>query len=325
MKKENENNQNNQNNQNKRILWIDAIRSICVLYIIGKVHLFGYIDFTIPNNTILCQMAYCVLSTYTFFAGYFALKNISNKKDILLFYKKKIIRIYPLFLISSILFVICNYNEKISVLYCALGVGMLVKNVPLTLWYVCMLIIFWLITPIILRFLSGYVRYIAMFGIEVIFILLTIMNLLDERFLYYWPFYCIGLIAKEVSLFNKLFQNKHYILFSILFLIAFLCTAYISETKLYYMSMICSVLFILSFSGIFNLIFSHVNSGKIIQFISYSSFCAYLFHRPIYYLMNKIIGDFSIIETYILIIPITLLISGGIQYSYDKLINKICK
>lgn len=62
---------------------------------------------------------------------------------------------------------------------------------------------------------------------------------------------------------------------------------------------------------------------KVLQFISYGSMCAYLFHRQYYGLAKIIFGDFSRLLAYVFILPSFLAICYFMQKMYNHCINGI--
>ena len=91
---------------NNRLIEFDFCRSICVLWIVGFWHLQYYLapEFQLEGNTWeICRvLTNGVLATFTFLSGFFLKKyTFSNINDVYDFYKKRLVRFYPLYAIST--------------------------------------------------------------------------------------------------------------------------------------------------------------------------------------------------------------------------------
>jgi len=67
------------------------------------------------------------------------------------FYLKRILRFYPLFFIATAALLLIDFNSSKASLMGLIGAAPFVRESPKTLWYISMLMIFYLITPIINR------------------------------------------------------------------------------------------------------------------------------------------------------------------------------
>lgn len=233
---------------------------------------------------------------------------------LLTFNKKKLLRLYPLFILSGFLFCLIGYSDKYTFLKCLLGVALFIPPYPRTLWFVCMMLIFYFITPLILN--KDDKRSVVNFlAVELIFFLLSYIGNIDKRLYYYWIFYGIGLLLRKNV--NKLFVAKNYMLVFVAIILYIMIGKNIGN-NFGFLTIIGALSFVYAMGNISYMIFGRKSDNKIITFISYLSMCVYLFHRPLYYCANRIFGEFNWKIAVLVCIPFTIAISWVIQKMYDK-------
>ena len=142
------------NESKKYIFWIDLVRVICMMWIVfiwhlkdylpGEYQMFGSILKVSQWITVTALFAFTLLSGYSM-----AKYNFQSFKDVLSFYKKRLIRFYPLYLIAILCFWCFGWYSSVTVIKCMTGIALFFNEAPLTLWYMCMLMFFYMITPII--------------------------------------------------------------------------------------------------------------------------------------------------------------------------------
>lgn len=309
-----------------RIVWIDAIRVICTFYIVGFWHLSSILYSSLPMNNFTYQTTYCVLATFTLISGFFsASSHLNNVKDIVAWYIKKLIRIYPLLTLACISFLIIGYMDVHTFIRCQLGIGIFFKA-PRTLWYICMIMIFYFFTPFVLRINNFFLKIVIFLIIEIAFYLLYCILGMDERVYFYWIFFCIGLFIKENNYHTLINKNYSFPIFSTI--LYFVISSRIGQSFNMF-TVICAFSFIYSIASITYFILGRFQKVRVLEFLSYSSMCAYLFHRPIYACLYKIHGPFNLITAYVICIPIVVILSYLVQKIYDKFIcyieNNYCR
>ena len=95
----------------ERIYSLDCTRAICMLWIVALWHMESYLDITIKCY-ITDDICSGVLAAFTFISGYFlGKKPVGNVKELLTFYKKRILRFYPLFFVSCMIFYLFLKNN----------------------------------------------------------------------------------------------------------------------------------------------------------------------------------------------------------------------
>lgn len=128
----------------------DIARSISILWIVVVFHLSAYLGKTYNlNNNLACnELTWAALGCFSFISGLFiGKKSLSGIGEILLFYKKRLLRIYPLFFISAISLYLISYNGLTETVHGLLGISAFTGKQPLTLWYISMILFFYLISP----------------------------------------------------------------------------------------------------------------------------------------------------------------------------------
>lgn len=315
---------------------IDIARSLSIIYICGIYHLLdytgihinGYIVTHVPTATCLRLTA---LGVFTFISAYLISSKYSFNSflEVVHFYKRRLIRIYPLFLLASILFLFTISSWE-SIRNGLLLISPFIKPRALTLWYIPTIIIFYILTPL---FLNRKI-HITILNSTCIFIIVGFFYCLfkevDLRFLYYFVAYIVGVIVAKYypppSL-DKVLTHKSCNIYSVLWLIALLITLFVDNV------LFVMVIGYLGIFAILSLSTKLSNSGKInkwegfINFISYGSMAAYLFHRIVYYLFLKIWAPNTSLGTgvylFLIAFPIMLITSFYIQKIYDLIINRL--
>ncbi len=141
----------------KRNVSMDISRAICMLWIVGVWHLQEYlVEKNSWNNPYTACITVSVLSMFTFISGYFLSGRTRKIGDCLQFYKKRLIRFYPLFFVSCISLFLASkfagaafFSNAQQMMFTLTGLSCFIKPYPVTLWYFAMLIFFYAITPFI--------------------------------------------------------------------------------------------------------------------------------------------------------------------------------
>lgn len=317
-----------------RIRYLDNVRAICMVWIVGIWHLSDYCGVTI-SNPITSNITYGVLGAFTFLSGaMLGGKKIRSREDTLLFYKRRFLRIYPLFAISctsllllNILFDVRFITDLQQYFLTMLGISIVFTPAPGTIWYISMLLLFYAITPFLLYKTSDNRSNIVfkstiVYGVFLV-ITLTQISHVDERCLYLFPIYCAGLVIGKEPLLNKKFKPALLISGGVFFIALCLIKYKVTEISfgvdiIYTVGVIAVfIVFILEFGKLFV-----GNVGRLLEKISYASMCAYLFHRQIYGVFSKLFGSFSFVEAVVSFFCV-LIICYGIQLLYDWFLKKI--
>lgn len=240
----------------------------------------------------------------------------------LLFYKKRMKRFYLLFFISCLSIYIASvvfHQEGIvsvwQLLFTLTGINCFIGNMPPTIWYFSMLIIFYLITPAVNFCKSIKSKIILGVSIEAFLVFWHICFHSDERIILYFPVYCAALICSGSIKINTKYRFK-------VFIMAILCSTVsigicVQFPKLFIIKYFIEISVLIVVAEISKLITTQ-RTEKIFGVLSYSSMCAYLFHRQFYGALQILFGNFTWWCTYLIVVPLFLLISFLLQTCYDK-------
>lgn len=311
----------------ERIWHLDLVRSFCILWIVVIWHNGNIISHNVLTNFITTG----ILGAFTYLSG-LLLGSRNNKfnniKDILLFYLNRIKRLYPFFFLSALLFLTIPWLRTTYVksfeqfIHTITFSACFFKDMPGTIWYVCMIFLYYFITPFILLKDNIYYKICISFLFLILFLLLYYNSYLDERILIFYPIFIFGLIVKIKKQFNI------YILLLIIICLFFSYYMFYCKINILFNSVICALclgIFIEYLCRMVNNIKVNIKFYNLIIYVSYSSMLIYLFHRH-YFLINKAIckiTHFNCILLNILLIPIFVYCCYLIQQFYDNLLKKI--
>lgn len=316
---------------NERNYSYDFMRSVSMLFIIFILHFTQYLGGSVSNwySTEIARLLTAgALSIYTFLSGILSAKHhFTSKKDVFHYWKGRFVRIYPLFLLTVCGFYLIGLLDTLETVFSAAGYfGCLIPNAPKTLWYVCMLMLFFLIMPVI-NFFSEKNNMFAIIGFLAFEVILLVDIKIvggDRRLLLYWPFFFIGNSIARFGLQEKIFRIRNIV---ISVLISIICVYVIMNNCIKYSTIIelffgCSLVMTMLFIGKQATKIKQV--AWIAQKISYSSYVLYLIHRIVFYLTYEKCGRVEIQVVPILFISM-IVVSYMIQYCYDLIIKKIAK
>lgn len=313
-----------------RVKFFDCTRALCMLYIIGLWHMQEYllehINIVSPITEMITKG---VLGTFTFISAYFLGKRpIRRWRDVLDFYKRRLLRLFPLFFISCTSFLAIHYLFHVDFIsgiqqyvLTLVGLSVIFPPAPQTVWYVSMIILFYLITPLINYLTEPWKKFLCFLTIMLPLIVLHLtLNLVDNRVLINFPVFFAGLF---LSGHLKMTDSPNW-------------KAYIIGIPVFGLGLWLSILFgsiSVTLVAVCGFIMLALEIGKlcvylkfverILYYISFGSMVAYLFHRQFFGAVEKWLGHFPVAVAYLIILPVLLLISYGVQLLYDKIIDSI--
>lgn len=180
-----------------RLKFIDIARALCMIYIIGFWHLSGYIESYDLTGMFTSGLTKGALATFAFISAYFlGKKNVTTFKDVLDFWSKRLLRVYPLFFISCTSLLLVYYvlgNKYITgfgnYVFTLTGIAVFIGQAPSTVWFISMLLVFYFITPLLLL-LKIKLRVIAVVVIYAVLFTIHLLGLpMDGRVVYLFLFY----------------------------------------------------------------------------------------------------------------------------------------
>ncbi len=308
----------------KREIGIDLLKSIAILYIVGFWHLLDYAPVIKNFHTPLWHLVtWSMLALFVFISGYLSY-NSFKRKGTRKFLLDRFLRIYPLYFFAALGFYLVRIYDVSMFLKAISVTGMFWTPAPLTLWFISMLIVYIIMTPLFLTVLQRYGTR-GFIGISVtVFILLYFLKWkchIDERLpLYFWA-YILGMYVAFNGKFLK-YQKPLFLwggIFMIFYLFLFFQGLY-SWTLSYIPLVTLLAFFFFSMGKGLELRYS----GWIV-YIATASYCMYLFHRLVYTLFTWIYVPSSVEWRFVFYfcigLPIIVMSSYLIQRSYDKVIG----
>ncbi len=284
---------------NRRCIWIDFAHVLCCIWIIGIWHMDQYLSHPRGVDCIYGEcVTYAVLALFFFisgmlsWSGYHSMQNSLPKHYALSWFKKRMIRIYPLFFISLLsLFaagllvggVHISFHRFVT---SALGISWLFPPMIPTLWFCSILVFFILITTLLFLIHKNIYRISITILIYLVLIGLYFWFEFDNRILIYYPFYFFNALVDTTCLMG---------------------TGKKAGFKL---------------SGLVLKIKKSIY--EIIEMISKATFCAYLFHRQFYEAEKMVIGKFNRIMGWFSLFAL-LFVSFFIQKLYDLIVERISR
>lgn len=337
---------------NNRLLIFDLMRSLAILIILfhhlpnytGNFYDLNFIGINLDLSPLNELNRYLGLGLFIFLAGYLINRKrerFADKRSAINFLYRKFIRIFPLYYLALFCFIL------IHKIYAPLKIGVQILGLQLlfasstlkpihTLWFIGLIVIYYYLFTVlnynpIKKFYKGLI--IILFPI-CIWILLTLFKVTDSRLiLYYWVFLG-GVFCAETNFFESEFWRKFNSLIPIVFVPVFLISFFLEKqyklitTNSSYSYLLINLLiftFVLFIYQISTLISRKNSSLKLIQIVSYASYCMFLFHRPIWFSMSYVLKqtlgiNYSIAALILLFvgIPVVIIISYYIQRFYDE-------
>jgi len=337
----------------ERLLEFDFMKSVAIVLVLLQ-HLPDYgIGLLVPIRDYF-HFAHLGLGLFIFISGYLLYNNNPHIRlsNVFTFYRKRLIRIYPLYLAALVSFFlifeivsvylgfdfVSAFNRNlISYIIHVFSAQVLLapKYVEplLTLWYIGLILLYYLLYPVLIIrsrslndiFLRSIVIFLIFGGVHVFF------HVIDERFFLYYFTFITGIIVSNKKIFSHAKFNRSIPVVLLLYISTFLVYDYLNElnifTRLFILYItIMSFTFLMFYTGRSLL---HISSGRlqnIFLAISTSSYCVYLFHRPIlslFYGASLVLGPtVSGLVVIFVSIPATFIIGYYIQIAEHRLHNK---
>ncbi len=310
---------------------LDYLRCACILYLMGFWHLFEYTgiaraDF---NNDFTRRGATIVLALFVLISGFLCGgRGISSAAELGRYYIGRFWRLYPPFVLASLLFWVFKLEQPDRLLRGVALISMFTTDAPRTLWFIDMLVMFYAIAPLFLwvrqRLWACLGVMVAVLAVAGAYGLLT--HLLDWRLFLFLPCFVAGILLAQKP--PKLTWTLGVVLILLWCLSAWL-TTFIPFEDLRD-SPLQIPLGLVSAIGLFLVVYGLTDRLKtpgIVSVISYSSYFMYLYHRPLYETAGWLLHGASVpVRTVILIgicVPILIGIAYLLQTAYDRLIKRL--
>ena len=330
----------------------DVARVVCMTYIVVFVHLYGYIynvksAYFIP---VCATLTDACLGLFTFVSGYLLGKKYVFGKhgicSVWTFYKKRILRIVPLFVLSVFILWLIGFNDTGSSINGLLCISPFVKPRPMTLWYIPVILLCYLITPLVSRNSLKWRICSSLLIWGGLVLLERVIPSIDKRLMFNMFFYLGGVISSPR--FDWRFKIHYGNMVKILCVMVFLTLLVLGHMFANFHSLsykrwsagigVFAILFLCEYMS--NIIFKinvenrgmkrtrlHDIAIWIVGTVSYASMACYMFHR-LFFWMGELVWNPSVVWVkwiYMgcIVFPLMLGLSYYIQKYYDLLIKNV--
>jgi len=307
-----------------RNIEIDALRSFAILYIVGFWHLHPY------YSRFTSLLTYCVLGLFLYISGLLLSTQYRYDKlgNIFHYYKRRFFRIYPLFFISLTVFLLMGIIDRDTYFKSAFLTNMLIPKHLMTLWFITMLGIFYLIVPLFLYNYSCWKTILLMClcwaGLVIIH---SLTGCIDLRLPMYLVPFVLGIMTARSSaiIINSAMRSRYLQgLCGAVFLVAlwqYSVGHEVTQLIVVDMAIVSSIPLFISLSGLL----TKWLPSQLLEFISYASFVMYLSHKILFALSGKLYHSLNFLTQVFyygcFVLPATIVLSYFIQLVYDKLIT----
>ncbi|MBW8191632.1 acyltransferase [Neiella marina] len=308
-----------------KIVSIDYLKAIAVLYIVGYWHLFNYTEHYPGYYTLYTLMlAKTVLGLFALVSGFFISKSIS-RGTISGFYIKRVARIYPLYLLSVAVFWVAGLITSESALASTMSLSMFWGEAPMTLWFISMIMSFYLFAPALKWAGRSKLSYVA-FGFAVITALIGIYELMPEgpagvdfRVILYFPCFAAGFYLGR-------FKIQQHLAWS--FAIGLAAVMLLSLLKGEFREYREVAFVLLSALATFGLVYrmeSWLPDWKVVAWLSYASFAMYLFHRPLFSAAKALFFPEAAVHQLVYLVGVLSLLIVPASYLIQKLSDHVMR
>lgn len=306
---------------------IDFLRAFCVLYIVGYWHLIPYSSaFPGYANYFTEGLKEIVLGAFALSSGFLlARRDVGlSAREIFSFYRRRLVRIYPLYLLAVGLFGIAGMASPAQVTKAALLISMFSPPALPTLWFITMIMFFYLAAPFLIH-ASGNVKGSLFLGAGVLlaFALYHIaINPIDVRMMMYFPAFLFGILLHRQPALQAFMTRWCWVP---IVLLAPALASSMAGNERSITGALLKVPLILAGSGVLLVCANRFMSGtysRAVFFVSYASFCIYLFHRIVFkYTIGVYFptdGTYQLIYLLAFSLPATIMLAYAAQKSYDR-------
>ncbi len=319
----------------------DVARVLCMSFIVAFVHLWAYIHPEVTSaiyvHPVFAILTNSCLGLFTFASGYLLGGKYSFGEDgntrIWPFYKKRVLRIIPLFLLAAVILYLIGFNSVKATLNGVLCISPFTTPRPMTLWYIPVILWCYFITPFISRKSFAWRLTIGAGMLLIVWFIRNYIHPLDFRFLFNMSLYIVGLVTAPY--FNWKFENRKWIKWVVVvFFVGLLSVTFLKTPNVLFKRTsafvgVFALLFVCEY--IANMVFRHNASnvvspiGSLIKNVSYASMACYMFHRFFFWAGEMIWNPSTVWLKWLymagVVFPVMLVLSYYIQFGYDKLMQ----
>lgn len=307
---------------------VDLLRAGCILYIVCYWHLIPYTS-ALPGyaNWLTEGLKYVALATFVLCSGFLlAGRPVGlDPRGLWSFYRRRLVRIYPLFLLAAVLFALTGIATAAQALDGALLISMFAPPALPTLWFVAMIMVFYLVAPPLIRLADRPPRAILAGALLVLLLLAwhRWVKPIDLRIAMYLPVFVLGILWRRqpgIGQYLMRYRGWSMVLALLLLPLSRIGNEWSAGGAM------TIVPLLLASAGALLLYADGVARrlhGPTIAFLAYASFGFYLFHRLVFQaaiaLWYPAQGWDQVIYLLAVAVPLSLLLGYGVQRGYDRL------
>lgn len=320
----------------KRLIEFEALRGLSIVLLLAlHSEIIGASLYGVSLDPLAKFVGAFLLGSFFFLAGYFMDMSLQRSRDDMFgFVKSRFIRIFPPYWLSMLFFIKLFTLKRIELVVYLLNLQAVfspefVKPL-LTLWYISMLVVYYIIFGVLLwRAKSNKsLLLLSMAVFAVVYVVHLTNGLFDVRFFRYFFIFLAGVYFYRFENVREFLLNIPLFYKAVAAIISswLFWLVQINElpmTNGYYLLVVDSFILIwaLTFLSIFRL---PIGSWKIWVLLSTASYFAYLFHRPLWYLLQLVFdveawGGEAVFNFTIGSI-VTLIVGYFLQVGYDRLL-----
>lgn len=337
---------------NKRLVVLDWMRALAILIILFH-HLPGYTfnyynlnNFGIPLDLSILNVfnRYTGLSLFVFTSGYLLNSRRNHAyefTDIKKFVFRRWIRIFPLYMLALGAFIVLyDISQPTSIFAHLFGLQLLVASPDLkpapTLWFIGLILAYYSIFLVWkAKSISQYMKIFVIISFPVLVLALNVIwQITDFRLLLYYAIFWFGIYCGTSGILDRSpkLLSAASILIILLLLQLMHLTGYeaIKEPDDSLASFLTINFWMMGFVVFSYYVLRYLPDRGltfgIVEKIAYASYCMYLFHRPVWSLVGKVIEqgvspNNEFLFSFLLIVislPALFILCSKIQQSYDQ-------
>jgi peptidoglycan/LPS O-acetylase OafA/YrhL len=304
-----------------RLGHLDYIRVACILYVVAYWHLSGYVKHQ-GNRYWLGAVMVAALGTFAMISGYLVHRRgwpASSPR----FLARRFVRLYPLFAIAVGLFYLWGMIDQPTAVRSLLLVSMIYPPAPVTLWFIVLLLNFdmaYALVAWLRKYRFQWLVYMAIVGGLVLFHLFV--HEIDPRLLQYSPAFALGVLVASGILDKKQLLAMAVLVFAVS--LALYVTRSLGHTARNIPFLISTSYLVFAIGGA---LYKPNRLDPAVRLLAYSSYCMYLFHRPVYKSLTRLWIPVSHEMRYIYLLTaglfLTIAISWVVQTLYDRSVTAV--
>ncbi len=274
-----------------------------------------------------------MLATFFFISGRLSSKyQVYSFSDGINYIKHKLIAIFPLYILSIALIAftpvgnISGISKQIKMFFKSVTcINAFYPPMIMTMWFLTILILFYLITPIFLSDIN--MKWKVCIASIFYLVLLTeyiFVKTADDRIVTYFPFYILGLLMNS-DLEKKLLRIGYTIIavFVLCIIAYFSGIIELPRPVTLHIQLVLKLSFMFSLLGICEIAAKYGNKiYRIVGFIASASTFAYLFHRQYYAIWEAFFNPFPYWLAYLVIFPTLIVLSYFGQKLYNRIVRQ---